>query len=55
MKKLKALEILKENKIVRISVEPNYLNKAIKEFEELNNRSCERCKHYNKHKLVINL
>lgn len=43
---MKALEILKKNIIIKISVEPNYLSEAIKELEELNNRSCESCNYY---------
>lgn len=48
-KALKILEwIIKENDISFIS--KNNLNEAIKELEELNNRSCNNCNHFVIHK-----
>ena len=35
---MKALEILKKNEMVKKYVEPNYLNEAIEELEELQKR-----------------
>lgn len=61
MKELKALEILKRSvdklneeyrttplgsyKINNIVLERGYINIAIKELEEINNRSCRNCKY----------
>ena len=42
---MKSLEILKNNENARKFVEPNYLNNAIKELEELQNKTCENCKY----------
>ena len=42
--KLKALEILQE--ICNCNDRTNLLDEAIKELEELENRSCSNCKHY---------
>ena len=48
MKQLKALEILKLNIIVQVLNEENRvkIKEAIKELEELQNRSCSNCKHF---------
>lgn len=43
---MKALEILKNNENARKFVEPNYLNNAIKELKEMQNRSCGNCKYF---------
>lgn len=45
---MKALEILKHyvHSIVPIEYSPTFVNEAIKELEELENRSCSNCKHY---------
>lgn len=45
MEQLKSLEILKNNTKISKYVEPNHLRKAIKELEELQNRSCNKCKY----------
>ena len=43
---MKALEILKNNENAIKFVEPNYLNNAIKELKEMQNRSCGNCKYF---------
>lgn len=45
---MKALDLLKNNMVLRKAVEPNYLNEAIKELEQLENRSCWDCKYSEK-------
>lgn len=42
---MKALEILQKNAVLQKSVEPSYLKEAIKELQELENRSCSNCKY----------
>lgn len=56
---MKALEILKliykdckecEDRGFAVTFHTNVLNEAIKELEDLQNRSCEGCKHFAKYK-----